>query len=68
MHASQVCRHVLQNFFFFKILKEHPKKTHNTDFQEKRVYHEPAMHGQRLSFKMMEIAEKSAQAAKNTVF
>ena len=58
---------MVSNIFFFKILKEHPKKTHNTDFHEKRVYHEPAMHGQRLSFKMMEIAEKCAQAAKNTV-
>ena len=46
VHASQVCRHGLKYFFFFKILKEHPKKPNNTDFQEKRVYQEPAMHGQ----------------------
>ena len=40
------------------LFKEHPKKPHYTDFQEKQVYHAPAMHGQRLSFKIIEIAKK----------
>ena len=55
-------------FFFLKILKEHPKKPSNTDFQGKRVYHAPAMHRQRISFLLSEIAQKSAQVPKHMVF
>ena len=63
-----MCR-MVSKIFFFKILKEHPKKPHNTDFQEKRVlYHAPAIYGQRLRFEMIEIAQKVLKLQKTQFF
>ena len=66
--ASQVCRHSLKNKFFLKILKEHPKKPSNTDFQGKRVYHAPAIHRQRNEFFIERNSTKKCTSCKKHIF